>query len=157
MEKGSFQKNPFSRDSRDTPVQEPAPLVHIRCPRDTIWYAYPTCPGLQVDSIRRYIRCAQCGFVTLFSECKLLARIHDQCAREAVPILGGPGISPLPDHVSLCPLGNTFRLLCLVCGGRDHLSRRAIFLDAHRGCEGVLPAEAAALHQPTACVRSAEH
>ena len=80
-----------------------------------------------------------CHFTTLFTVVKALAKEHDLCTKDPIPLIGGPGIRSLPDHVSLFPLGRSLRLLCLRCGVRDHLSRRALFLSAH-GCCSATPA-----------------
>ena len=47
---------------------------------------------------------------------KVVAEEHDSCTRAPVPLVGGPGIRSLPDHVSVFPWGRNLRLLRLRCG-----------------------------------------
>ena len=42
-------------------------LLHMRTPANTIWQDYDTCPGLQIDTHRRFLRCCTCRFTASYS------------------------------------------------------------------------------------------
>ena len=142
-------------DRHESLVQRPAEveeeLHHLRVPQQTVWQAYTTCPTLEIERFRRWVRCASCHFTCSIADTKRLLELHERC--QLPQRTKGQGSFPcdLPAHLTFVPAsaGSVLRFLCLGCGAHEHASQRATFIARHWGCSEVdAPELRLALAQP---------
>ena len=127
---------PVREEEERREEEEEEPLVHLRTPQDVRWETYATCPSLEIETHRRWVRCKQCRFTSSIADTKLLLKQHEQC--NLPQRMKGQGSFPdsVPPHITFIPAsgGSVLRFLCLACGAHEHSSQRATFLARHGEC-----------------------